>query len=123
MRAAGCLVAAAPYTIRTEFFVHTRIGEYNVSSGRETRVAFSEAEVQVLGRFREKCRIAGGPRAGYNLRRESILFELEGPAASDQGLADLVEKGLLVGNEAGDRFILTEEGVAALDPDRHEQVG
>jgi hypothetical protein len=80
-------------------------------------MSYSETETEVLRRFFEKCRIAGGAKAGYNLRRQAIELGVSGQAAEglDEGLASLVEKGLLASNEAGDRFILTESGVEALD--------
>ena len=79
-------------------------------------MTFSEAEIEVLNRFHEKCRIAGGAKPGYNLRRRAIQGSLAAgtAAAIDEGLTSLVEKGLLAGNEAGDRFILTAAGVEAL---------
>lgn len=79
-------------------------------------MSYSEAESKVLARFVEKCRIAGGPKAGYNLRRQAIAYGLAGEAESEtsEGLESLVSRGLLASNEAGDRFILTEAGVEAL---------
>ena len=80
-------------------------------------MSYSETETEVLHRFHEKCRIAGGAKPGYNLRRRAIELGVSSQAAADldQGLASLVEKGLLAANEAGDRFILTESGVEAID--------
>jgi hypothetical protein len=79
---------------------------------------FSEAETSVLNRFQEKCRIAGGAKPGYNLRRQAIeAGAVAGGEAVAGGLASLVEKGLLASNEAGDRFILTETGVEAINAD------
>ena len=77
---------------------------------------FSDGESRVLERFAEKCRIAGGPKAGYNLRRDSIIYGWDAGRveAADAGLASLVDRGLLAANEAGDRFSLTEEGVVAV---------
>lgn len=77
---------------------------------------FTNGESRVLERFAEKCRIAGGPKAGYNLRRDSIVYgwdEARHQAAA-AALESLVDKGVLAANEAGDRFSLTEDGVAAL---------
>lgn len=82
-------------------------------------MGFSDDESRILGRFTEKCRIAGGPKAGYVLRRQSIEYgwdETRREAAS-RGFETLVEKGLLAANENGDRFVLTEQGVAALTPE------
>ena len=80
-------------------------------------MSYSEAEAHVLSRFREKCRIAGGPKAGYVLRLRSIEqgWDPGGGSAAEQGLRELVDRGLLASNEAGDRFALTAEGVAVLD--------
>jgi len=75
-----------------------------------------DPEAQVVRVFKEKCRLAGGAKAGFNLRRESILYGTsdEQRLACDEAIGTMVESGLLVGNEPGDRFILTEDGVAAL---------
>lgn len=80
-------------------------------------MAFSETESGIMNRFHDKCRIAGGAKAGYNLRRQAIEAGFARPDgdAIDEGLASLVEKGLLASNEAGDRFILTATGVEAID--------
>ena len=74
------------------------------------------SEQAVLDRFREKCRIAGGPKPGYNMRRDSIcFFSAETPDLDlDGALALLAEKGLLKPNETGDRFILTAAGAELL---------
>lgn len=79
-------------------------------------MSYSDAATHVLGRFVEKCRTAGGPKAGYNLRRDSIEqgWRASDAAAMDEGLADLVSRGVLAANEAGDRYILTEQGVETL---------
>ena len=75
-----------------------------------------DAEAHVLSVFREKCRRAGGPKAGYNLRRQAIEYGV----AEEQwdicagALESLVGQGLLMSNEAGDRFILTEEGAETI---------
>lgn len=76
----------------------------------------SSAADHILERFAEKCRIAGGPKAGYMLRKESIQYGLDeqGTAATDEALAALVERGVLTPNEAGDRYFLTEAGVDEL---------
>ena len=80
-------------------------------------MSFSETESEILDRFREKCRIAGGAKPGYNLRRQAIEAGVAEPGAEamSQGLASLVEQGLLASNEAGDRFILTETGAEAIE--------
>jgi len=70
-----------------------------------------------MSRFHQKCRIAGGAKPGYNLRRQAIEAGLADSPGSvvDEGLTSLMEKGLLVSNEAGDRFSLTATGVEAID--------
>ena len=79
-------------------------------------MGYSEGESRVLRRFAEKCHIAGGPQAGYALRRQVLEYGLtpEGRSAAAGGVEALIEKGLLVGNESGDRLILTAAGVEAL---------
>ncbi len=79
-------------------------------------MSYSDAATHVLVRFVEKCRLAGGPKAGYNLRRRSIEqgWRVSDAKAMDEGLADLVSQGILASNEAGDRYILTEQGVETL---------
>ena len=76
----------------------------------------SEAESLVLERFREKCLIAGGAKAGYVLRRESIEYgwSEEQVAESERELDSLVDRGLLAVNEDGSRYFLTEEGASVL---------
>lgn len=76
----------------------------------------STATDHVLERFAEKCRIAGGAKPGYMLRKESIQYGLEDAAlaATEEALAALVERGVLVANDAGDRYFLTEAGVEEL---------
>lgn len=78
---------------------------------------FSQSERAILRRYEEKCRIAGGARAGYLLRLaaiERLGEEAGGTGAVDGGLAALVEKGLLKPTEAGDRYYLTEAGAELL---------
>lgn len=77
---------------------------------------YTDAENDVLARFSEKCRIAGGAKAGYVLRRQSIEYGWDEArrVAAAAGLEALVERGLLATNEARDRFVLTEQGVGAL---------
>lgn len=71
----------------------------------------------VLKRFADKCRIAGGPKPGYMLRKESIQYGLDDPLveATEKALEELVERGLLAPNESGERYFLTESGVEALE--------
>jgi len=75
-----------------------------------------DPEASVLSVFKERCRRAGGLKAGFNLRQQSIRYNVpdEEKSACDEAIASLVGKGLLVGNEPGDRYSLTEDGVAAL---------
>jgi hypothetical protein len=75
------------------------------------------AERAVLERFREKCTIAGGPRAGYTLRLAAIRqVAAQHPGVDlDAGLAGLVEKGLLKRNEKGDFYYLAAAGAALLE--------
>ena len=79
-------------------------------------MSLSEAEAHVLHRFAEKCRIAGGAKAGYVLRRRSVEqgWDRADGSAMEQALEALVSRGLLAVNEAQDRFILTEQGVESL---------
>ena len=70
----------------------------------------------VLSVFKEKCRLAGGVKAGLGLRLQLIQYGAsnEERLACDEAISKLVEDGLLVGNESGNRLIITEDGVAAL---------
>lgn len=79
-------------------------------------MSFSESETVVMNRFRDKCLVAGGARAGYNLRRQSIQYGMDATEAeaADAGIASLVERGVLIANEDGDRIILTQAGAEAL---------
>jgi DNA-binding PadR family transcriptional regulator len=74
------------------------------------------AELHVLHRFAEKCRLAGGAKAGYVLRRRSLEQGWDRARAGqlDEALDALVGRGVLAVNEARDRFVLTEQGVEAL---------
>ncbi len=83
------------------------------------------AERAVLDRFAEKCRIAGGPRAGYLMRRRSIrYFQDRTPELDlDQGIAGLVEKGLLKQSEGGDLLFLSAAGVERLTAAAHAGAG
>jgi hypothetical protein len=74
------------------------------------------AEV-ILHRFHDKCHSAGGPRAGYVLRRKAIL-QVQGRHPDldlESGLDALVEEGLLKVSEEGTFFFLTAAGVEKLD--------
>jgi len=74
----------------------------------------SAAEQIVMDRFREKTHIAGGPRAGYVLRREAVAYAQEPGFDLDAALATLVEQGLLASSEGGEWIYLTESGTEAL---------
>jgi hypothetical protein len=73
----------------------------------------SPSESAVLARFAEKCRAAGGPQAGQQVRRASFSSTARrNPGVDvDEGLSRLVEKGVLKATEKADRFFLTEAGV------------
>ncbi len=77
----------------------------------------TEVEKLILERFFQKCRLAGGPRVGYMLRRRAICWvEDEHPNLDfGAGLDGLVEKGVLKRNDGGDRYFLSEEGVETLN--------
>jgi hypothetical protein len=72
----------------------------------------SVAELEVLNRFRIKARMAGGAQPGFLLRKDSIFYGRE--EASAEGLTGLVEKDVLVANEAGSIYFLTAKGVEML---------
>jgi hypothetical protein len=74
------------------------------------------AQQLVLERFREKCRMAGGPRPGFVLRRKAVLFvQGDHPEVDlEQGIAMLVEKGVLKASDNGDFLFLTAAGVEEL---------
>lgn len=75
------------------------------------------AEQHVLGRFAEKCRIAGGPRVGFVLRKASICYYADEHPELDleAGLGGLVEKGLLKVNEEGNLYFLTAAAAERLE--------
>ena len=76
----------------------------------------TDADRVILERYHDKCRAAGGPRAGYVLRRDAILYvadrypdlDLEG------GLASLVDLELIKANEEASFYFLTAAGVEKL---------
>ena len=74
----------------------------------------STVEQTVMERFSEKTHLAGGPRAGYVLRRQALAYGRDPDFDLDAGLRALVERGLLTTNESGDYVYLTEQGVEAL---------
>lgn len=67
----------------------------------------------ILDLYAEKCRLAGGPRVGYVLRKQAILYVAgDHPDADlESGLDALVEDGLVKPNESGDFYFLTAAGV------------
>ncbi len=73
-------------------------------------------EDQILDRFRQKSASAGGPRAGYVLRRYAIARGVEeaDPEAVEAALGALVERGLLAASEKRDFYFLTAAGVEAI---------
>lgn len=77
----------------------------------------TEVERLILARIAEKTRMAGGPRPGFNLRKRAISYfaDLHPGLDFDQGLAGLVDKGLLKPNENGSRFVLTAAGATELE--------
>lgn len=76
----------------------------------------SRSESAVLSRFAEKCRAAGGPQPGQQVRRASLSWTARRNPGVDveEGLSRLVEKGILKSTEKSDRFFLTEAGVEAV---------
>jgi hypothetical protein len=73
----------------------------------------SKPEHQVFERFYEKCRAAGGPRAGYMLRKRAIVYRYT-ESDLEAALVGLVEKELLKVNEAGELYYLTAAGTELL---------
>ena len=73
-------------------------------------------EKLIMERFEEKCRVVGGVRAGYMLRRESISYFQDQHPELDygEGLESLVERQLLKVNEGGNLFYLSEIGAELL---------
>lgn len=69
----------------------------------------SKPEHLVFERFHEKCRAAGGPRAGYMLRKRAIVYR-HPESDLEAALAALVEKELLKVNEGGELYYLTAAG-------------
>ncbi len=67
----------------------------------------------ILDRYSEKCRLAGGPRVGYVLRKQAILYIAEDYPGVDleAGLVALIEDGLIKPSESGDFYFLTAAGV------------
>jgi len=75
-------------------------------------MAEKSAQKIILDRYAEKCRLAGGPRVGYVMRRRAILYVAEDSKSLDleAGLAELVECGLVKPSESGNFYFLTAAG-------------
>jgi predicted transcriptional regulator len=73
-------------------------------------------ESLILNRFFEKCRIAGGAKAGYVLRKTSIAYGIDPSRESEveRSLEMLVERGVLASNETSSLYFLTAKGVDVL---------
>ncbi len=76
----------------------------------------TNCESWILNRFFEKCRIAGGPKAGYVLRKAAINYGIDQSRESefDECLTGLVDQGVLMSNETSTLFFLTSKGVEVL---------
>ena len=76
----------------------------------------SAATEIILDRFREKCRMAGGLRVGFVLRKDAILYLADEHPDVDfeAGLGQLVEDELLKVNESGDFYFLSATGAEKL---------
>ena len=76
----------------------------------------STADRVILERYHQKCRAAGGPRAGYVLRRDAILYVADQHPDLDleSGLGALVDEELLKASEDGSFYFLTAAGVEKL---------
>jgi hypothetical protein len=72
----------------------------------------SPAEQVVLGRFKERCHIAGAVQPGYGMRAQAIRYvQPQHPGVDlDAGLESMVEKGWLKRNPSGTWYYLTPEG-------------
>lgn len=70
------------------------------------------AEEVILGRFKERCHIAGSVQAGYGMRAQAIRYvQPEHPGVDlDAGLEAMVEKGWLKRNPSGTWYYLTPDG-------------
>lgn len=73
-------------------------------------------EQVILDRFYEKSRMAGGPRAGYMLRKRAVvcLEDAHQELDLEAGLESLTERGLLLRAESGELYYLSEAGSEAL---------
>ncbi len=73
-------------------------------------------EQVIMDRFYEKSRMAGGPRAGYVLRKDAVvcLGDEHPDLDFESGLEALIDKGLLLRAESGGFYYLSEAGSEAL---------
>lgn len=71
----------------------------------------------ILERFKSKGQIAGGARAGFVLRRDSILYVQDQHPSLDlaAGLDQMVAEDLLKANETKSHYFLTAEGLAKIE--------
>lgn len=71
------------------------------------------AQKIILERYAEKCRIAGGLRVGFVLRRQAVLYVADEYPGVDLevGLAALIADGMIKSSESGDFCFLTAAGV------------
>ncbi len=74
----------------------------------------SATERVLMDRFAEKTQSAGGARSGYVLRRRALAYDRGSDFDLAEGLAKLIERGLLASSESGDYVYLTQEGVDSL---------
>jgi hypothetical protein len=89
---------------------------------KEAYVTTPAAPEILLERYREKCHMAGGPRAGFVLRRRALLYvQSEHPDLDlEAGISTLEDQGLLKSSESGSFLFLTQAGVEALTESRHD---
>ena len=75
------------------------------------------AEQVILARYREKCRMAGGLRTGFVLRRGAILYvQADHPQLDlEAGIGRLIDQGLLKASESAEFVFLTAAGVERLE--------
>lgn len=90
----------------------------NRGNGRGNEMENSEMDLSqperlVLERFHEKCRMAGGPRAGYMLRKQAIVYR-HPQVDLEPALAGLVGRELLKVSESGQLYYLTASGTELL---------
>lgn len=78
--------------------------------------AASAVERLILERFRERTHSAGGPKAGYVLRREAVRQKHPDVPEPDLAAAfdALLARGLVAANEDSPVVFLTEAGAEAV---------